>query len=302
MYGGSMPMWLDSFPSTWPSQMLVAKLDRETGRLDDRFGDKGVTQVDFGAGDRNSWAFGEAIVRTQGGKLVAIGTAVDANNSDVIGTALPKVAAAMIDLADTGHPGIIGFAATQVPISGSQDRTVVEVRRTGGSRGVIAVDYEAISGTITAAPAFGTLVWNDGDTSAKKIEISFDRLTDTLAYQKFDVVLGGATSALAATKAEIVNRQAFNPAAYMHSVEERHRGYSLASSIPSAGVANNPAGPSIAPPAAAGGGGALGVWVPLLLALALCGRVLARVRCALAKALCSDTPTRDRGRAHSSNR
>jgi uncharacterized delta-60 repeat protein len=141
--------------------------------------------------------------------------------------------------ASGGSPGLIGIKAVDTKPRASDGRVPILIRRSGGSQGVVSVDYSTAGGTANQSmvPVSGTLVWGDGDRADKLIAIApTARVTLSLAN-----VTGGAE--LATSEIQVGDLQ--TPTAV------------------------TPASTAITPPSDdAGGGGAVGGWhVSLLMAL-----------------------------------
>jgi hypothetical protein len=76
-------------------------------------------------------------------------------------------------LASGGSPGLIGIKAVDPRPRASDGRIPILVRRSGGSQGIVSVDYSTAGGVSSQGfvPRSGTLVWGDGDRADKLIEI-----------------------------------------------------------------------------------------------------------------------------------
>lgn len=72
-----------------------------------------------------------------------------------------------------GSPGLIGIKAIDPKPRASDGRIPILVRRSGGSQGIVGVDYSTAggAGSQSFVPVSGTLVWGDGDRADKLIEI-----------------------------------------------------------------------------------------------------------------------------------
>jgi hypothetical protein len=252
--------------------MLFARFDASSGRLDSSFGDGGVTLIDFGRGDRASWAYGHSIVETDDGKLVGFGTAIDYLNGGGVSSERPRLVAARVGLSAGEHSGTIGFRSTFTDAFEGQARLVVAIRRMGGTFGSLSIDYVTEPATATAGADFtavsGTLTWADGEASAKTFEVALiaDNVVEGAEY--FRLRLTGAGDAIAASEmlVRLTDSVVSGPAVQ-------------------GPVVQGPAvqGPAVQGPAVGGGGGALGIETLLLLAALLArnhgyGRSLIRVR------------------------
>jgi hypothetical protein len=76
-------------------------------------------------------------------------------------------------LASGGSPGLIGIKALEPKLRASDGRIPILVRRSGGSQGIVSVDYSTAGGAGSQGfvPVSGTLVWGDGDRADKLIVI-----------------------------------------------------------------------------------------------------------------------------------
>ena len=75
--------------------------------------------------------------------------------------------------ASGGSPGLIGIKAVAPKLRASDGRIPILVRRSGGSQGIVSVDYSTAGGAGSQGfvPVSGTLVWGDGDRADKLIVI-----------------------------------------------------------------------------------------------------------------------------------
>lgn len=108
-------------------------------------------------------------------------------------------------------PGTIQFASATAA-AGEGSSAVLSVTRTGGSAGVLSVNYSTVTGTAGAGDftttSFGTLSWANGDAAAKTITIPIttDALaegTETFSVNLGQPLLGGAI--LGATQSATVS-------------------------------------------------------------------------------------------------
>jgi hypothetical protein len=92
---------------------------------------------------------------------------------------------ATVSIVDNDGPGVIAFSAPTYSVSEGAGTVTITATRTGGSAGVIDVDYATADGTAAAGSdytaATGTLSWANGDTAAKTIVviISNDSVPET---------------------------------------------------------------------------------------------------------------------------
>jgi uncharacterized delta-60 repeat protein len=137
------------------------------GALDTSFGNAGITLIDVGRNVTASYAEMGGMARTPSGAIVAALSAFSASWAD------PSIVVARLAPAG-GGPGTIGLVQTDVTADQGSDATFV-VRRVGGSRGAVSVDYatfvEPGSSAVDYARLAGTLSWPDGDTSDREVAV-----------------------------------------------------------------------------------------------------------------------------------
>jgi uncharacterized delta-60 repeat protein len=147
---------------------LVTRLD-SSGAMDPSFAVGGQAVVDVGDGQYLPYARASAnVLRQDDGKLV-IATSGDTSVSwgDHDRMVLARL------LASGGSPGLIGIKAVDPKLRASDGRIPMLVRRSGGSQGIVSVDYATVGGPVSQGfvPVSGTLVWGDGDRADKLIVI-----------------------------------------------------------------------------------------------------------------------------------
>lgn len=227
---------------------FVARLTWD-GKLDASFGVGGVAIIDAGDGNRNFNAGSASLIRQSDGKIVTVSSTTDSYWGDP--DTMRIVVARLLVGDESGHAGLLGFSG---PVSAKENEVVqVPVRRTGGSRGSVSVDYATASVSATSGADFiaasGTLTWSDGDMADKIIEVSIAADSTDEGSEDFRIdlanVSGGAGLGTSRIAVEIVG-----------------------------GNPTPPAGPP--PPSASGGGGGGGLeWLSLACLIALlpvCGR------------------------------
>lgn len=137
------------------------------------------TQVEF---DEN---IGLVLTNATGGAKIGTGTP----------TSITTATATILD--NDFPPGRVNFAQTSFTVSEAEGYARVTVTRSGGNVGAVTVDYLAIPATAGSpadfAPASGTLVWNNGDSTARTIEIPLvaDGLPES--PESFSIVLFNPT-------------------------------------------------------------------------------------------------------------
>jgi hypothetical protein len=227
----------------WWSDMLVARIDATSGAVDQAFGNRGMTVVDFGAHGFASNAISAGIRQQADGKLLIVGTQVD----DYDWYAWYSIAIARVDPYGAGSNGWAGLVDTYAYASPTDSEVEVRLRRTGGSSGQLTVDYRTVDDTATAGHEYvatsGTVSWDAGDLSDKAVTITVYSANLVTNYAFFKLELFNSSGGLAQDQATVsINRH-----------------------VP----------PASSPPAADGGGGAgngggaigLELWFLLLLAL-----------------------------------
>lgn len=189
--------------------MFIARIDPVWGQLDPDFGDNGVTRVDFGDGQFLSRLIGGHLLQQADGDLLGIGYVIRSIGNHY--SEPPALAFARIRTGDAGHSGFAGFAGParfHAMTSETPAEAIAAVRRTGGSTGVLSVDFDTVGDTAQAPRDFtatsGTLTWAAGDTETKLIKIPINspssgtfwlelsNSTGGLATSQLDVTLGAA--------------------------------------------------------------------------------------------------------------
>jgi hypothetical protein len=181
---------------------FIARVDSTTGTFDAAFGTDGVTTLDFGRSDERPWTTPAGLMAQADGKLVAVSAlhysgveqARNVNRGDALGVA-------RIDPNGTGNNGFVGFASLLNQVTeGSGSEVAVSVQRTGGSTGLFVVSHETraqSAGEDDFRPTTGTLVWPDGDSGTKQINvrIAADALLEPT--ESFQIALFDSTGSLA---------------------------------------------------------------------------------------------------------
>jgi uncharacterized delta-60 repeat protein len=181
LVGGDQWRWgEDTWAGDWdfPLDGFLARLT-PNGALDPSFGQAGITIIDVGDGAFSSWGAMQGIARLPDGSLAAAMTAEPWSAR----IAVVRLAAA------SNHAGRIGLLFHDHHAQEGSG-ALFTVRRTGGSAGVVSVDYStetrpfvwpnvlwqylAESGVDFTATA-GTLTWPDGDVSYREINVPIAR-------------------------------------------------------------------------------------------------------------------------------
>jgi uncharacterized delta-60 repeat protein len=149
----------------------VARVEGATDSLDRDFGHHGVTLIDFGTDAYYGNSYSRALLQQADGKLVVAG----ANKNDAgIGGWHELVAARVDPSGAAGHSGFIGFAVPFIEASEDLGIVTLAVRRTGGSRGPVTVDYDTLPQSASSddfTPARGTLTWMSGEMDTRLITV-----------------------------------------------------------------------------------------------------------------------------------
>ena len=92
--------------------------------------------------------------------------------------------------------GMLSFAEADVSVDEVVGSVQLQVVRTGGSNGSVSVNYQSVDGSAESESDYsgvsGTLVWSDGDTSARIITVPILTDANVEDIEQFQVVLSGA--------------------------------------------------------------------------------------------------------------
>jgi uncharacterized delta-60 repeat protein len=183
--------------------MLVARIDPITGAVDQNFGNRGSTAVDFGTGKFSSSAYSANVTQQPDGKLVVVGAQVDWYDW----WPAYSIAMARIDPYGSGSNGWVSMAEAHVDAPAAGGIVGLGLRRTGGSTGELSVDFETVDNTATAGEDYsavrGTVTWPDGDFSDKVISISVSTAHLATTYESFNVALSNSSGGLGMDQATI---------------------------------------------------------------------------------------------------
>jgi hypothetical protein len=148
---------------------VVTRLD-SSGEMDPSFGVDGQAVLDVGDGRYRPYARSSGnLLRQDDGKLLI--AASGSRDCPCWGDSDRMVLARL--LASGGSPGLIGIKALEPKPRASDGRIPILVRRSGGSQGIVSVDYSTAGGPGSQGfvPVSGTLVWDDGDRADKLVVI-----------------------------------------------------------------------------------------------------------------------------------
>jgi len=154
------------------ADMLVTRIDPVSGAIDQDFGDRGITVIDFGARGFRSMAVPTRLRQQPDGKLLVVGTQIDLYDW----YPAYSVAMARIDPYGAGSNGWAGLTDTYLSVAPTATTLEIRVRRTGGGSGTLSVDYRTVDGSATAGLDYvehrGTLSWPDGDMTDRVVSIA----------------------------------------------------------------------------------------------------------------------------------
>lgn len=102
---------------------------------------------------------------------------------------------------DTLSNGTIQFSSSTYTVKENEGNKKIRITRTGGSDGIVGVDYKTMDDTAQSASdyeqASGQLSWSDGDSSAKEITITIKNDNKIESNESIRLVLsnpsGGAS-------------------------------------------------------------------------------------------------------------
>ena len=185
-----------------------------SGELDGSSTQNGQSIVDVGDGRYLPYARTSGdLLRQDDGKLVTVtsgirGLSSRGDNNRIVIARL---------LASGGSPGLIGIKAVGRRAKESDGRISVLIRRSGGSQGIVSVDYSTTSGSASSSdfiPMTGTLTWADGDRADKTIVIEIVADSQIEGDERFTLSLansaGGAS--LATSEIEVTINDVSSPA------------------------------------------------------------------------------------------
>jgi uncharacterized delta-60 repeat protein len=148
---------------------VVTRLD-SSGEMDPSFAVGGQAVLDVGDGRYLPYArFSGNLLRQDDGKFVIATSGIRALVSwgDNERMVLARLQASGVS------PGLIGIKAVDPKPRASDGRIPILVRRSGGSQGIVSVEYSTAGGVSSQGfiPVTGTLVWGDGDRADKLVVI-----------------------------------------------------------------------------------------------------------------------------------
>ena len=130
-----------------------------------------------------NWGGGDSANKTF--SVPILNDSVDENNETVNlslsnptgGATLGSPSTAVLTITDSyvPQPGALQFSASTYSVNESGGSVTITVRRTGGSDGVVAVNYATSNGTATSGSDYsstrGTLSWGNGDSANKTFSV-----------------------------------------------------------------------------------------------------------------------------------
>ena len=94
-------------------------------------------------------------------------------------------------------PGVLDFSASSFVVNETGPSATIEVTRTGGSNGIVTVDYATSDGTADSDSDYinqaGTLTWQDGDTTSKSFSVPIEDDTDFEGDETVNLTLSNWT-------------------------------------------------------------------------------------------------------------
>lgn len=108
----------------------------------------------------------------------------------------PTTATVVINDVFNGNPGTVQFASAALDVDESDASVTVTVTRTGGTDGLLAVNYSTSAGTASSDDDFeatsGTLNWADGDGAPKSFSVAIVADAVSERDEQFTAVLADA--------------------------------------------------------------------------------------------------------------
>jgi hypothetical protein len=123
------------------------------------------------------------------------------NLSEVTGASLGSPSSATVTMVDneTPPPGAVQLSSLSYSLSEKGGTVTITATRTGGSFGAASVNYTTANGTATAGSDFtaksGVLSWADGDSTAKRFDVTITNDSTAETPETFTVNLSGANGA-----------------------------------------------------------------------------------------------------------
>src|ERR1017187_3594423 len=109
--------------------------------------------------------------------LAACNGASDNSASSVATATGATSSSGMTSVANTSSTGatLVALSSSSYTVAATSTKALITVNRIGGPSGTATVGYTTVSGTATAgadySPTSGWLIWSDGDTSPKTIDV-----------------------------------------------------------------------------------------------------------------------------------
>lgn len=183
-------LYLTGGVSGYSGDHFVARI-MSNGDLDRSYGVNGVSIVDLGYANHVAGVlYGtQSIIRQPDGKIVTVAsTSVgDAGDAQLVVARL---------LATGNSAGVLGFNGLP-EASETAGIAAIPVRRTGGSFGMVSIDYETLGGSATSGADFtsatGTFTWVDGEIADKIISINIADDFEIEGSESFILTLSNPT-------------------------------------------------------------------------------------------------------------
>jgi fibronectin type 3 domain-containing protein len=150
-----------------------------------------------------SWAAGESGIKSFT-LPIQQDTSVEGNEtinlvlSGATGATLGALGSAVATITDDDGPaGTLQFSASAYTVGEGDGNVTLTATRTGGSNGVVSVNYATSNGTASAGSDFtnngGTLSWANGDVATKTFTVPITQDTLVEGSETINVTLSGAT-------------------------------------------------------------------------------------------------------------
>jgi hypothetical protein len=174
----------------WPTDMTLTRFLAD-GQVDELFGNGGTALADFGGLGTSPRSRASTVLVQADGKAV------------VVGPHGLQLGLARFESGGPGFAGLIGLTVDERTIDDGDTQLEFTVHRTGGSTGAVSVEYTTIERAarsgIDFAPAEGSLIWEDSDTTDRTIVVALLADSFSEAQAQFDLELlsptGGAVLA-----------------------------------------------------------------------------------------------------------
>jgi uncharacterized delta-60 repeat protein len=193
----------DNNPQLSWADMMIARFDPTSGEIDQGFGNRGVTAVDFGTRFLASNAYAARLEQQPDGKLLVVGAQVDMYDW----YPMSSIAIARVDPYGSGSNGWASLIDSQLGAPAKGGEVELHLRRTGGVTGQLTVDYRTVANTAIAGQDYvdtsGTVTWLDGDANDKIVSITVLNSGQPVRGKYFHVELSNSSGGLGMNQATI---------------------------------------------------------------------------------------------------